>query len=111
MRDFEEQYLDILQNIEFGIVRVYREHDDLVDFEVEQALSGLIREYKADQRNRAFDPLDLAPLVRDVPFELPEPLSLDEMVACLKRIRKSVRKWNKRGGRQGYLRFIDQFVK
>jgi hypothetical protein len=130
----EEQYLDVLQNIEFGIVRVYHEHDDLVDFEVEQALSSLIREYKADQRDRTFDPPDLAPVVRevydsvrqmtewrlgrevpfkegDVPFELLEPLSLDEMIACLKRVRKSVRKWNKRGGRQGYLQFIEQFVK
>ena len=134
MRDFEEQYLDVLQNIEFGIVRVYHEHDDLVDFEVEQALNGLIREYQADQRGRVFDPPELAPLVRevyesvkymtewrlgretplkegDVPFELPEPLALDEMIACLKRIRKSVRKWNKHGGRRGYLQFIEQFVK
>jgi hypothetical protein len=106
----------------------------LVDFDVEQALSGLIREYKASQRGKTFDPSELAPLARDVydstremcewrlgqenpfaeedvPFENPKPLSLDEMVACLKRIRKSVRRWSKRGGRQGYLQFIEQYVK
>jgi hypothetical protein len=134
MGRFEEKYFDVLQNIEFAIVRVYRQHSDLVDFDVEQALSGLIREYKASQRGKTFDPSELAPLARDVydstremcewrlgqenpfaeedvPFENPKPLSLDEMVACLKRIRKSVRRWSKRGGRQGYLQFIEQYVK
>lgn len=37
----------------------------------------------------------------------PEPLTLDEIMACLKRLRKSVDLWNKQGGRQGYLSFID----
>jgi hypothetical protein len=29
---------------------------------------------------------------------------------CLKRIRKSVDLWNKQGGRQGYLYFIDNNI-
>ncbi len=41
----------------------------------------------------------------------PEPVSVDVIVACLKRIRKSVEKWNKQGGRQGYLTFIERFVR
>jgi hypothetical protein len=134
MGNFEEKYFDVLQNIEFGIVRVYRQHSDLVDFDVEQALSSLIREYKANQIGKSFDPPTFAPLVRevyestremcewrlgrenpfagrDMPFENPKPVSLDGMIACLKRIRKSVRGWSKRGGRQGYLQFIEQYVK
>ena len=31
--------------------------------------------------------------------------------ACLKRIRKSVQRWNKEGGRQGYLTFVGRFVR
>jgi len=134
MGQFETKYFDVLQNIEFGIVRVYRQHNDLIDSDVEQALSGLIREYKATQFGKSFDPSKFAPLVRevydstrmmcewrlgrenpvtgeDMPFEVPKPVSVDEMIACLKRIRKSVQKWSKRGGRQGYLQFIEQYVK
>jgi hypothetical protein len=66
MGNFEEKYFDVLQNIEFGIVRVYRQRSDLVDFDVEQALSGLIREYKANQIGKPFDPPKFAPLVREV---------------------------------------------
>ena len=40
----------------------------------------------------------------------PEPVPLDVIVACLKRIRKSVQRWNKEGGRQGYLTFVGRFV-
>jgi hypothetical protein len=36
---------------------------------------------------------------------------VDVIIACLKRIRKSVEKWNKQGGRQGYLTFVEQFVR
>lgn len=39
-----------------------------------------------------------------------EPLQVEEIVACLKRIRKSVQRWTKQGGRQGYLTFVEQFV-
>ncbi len=37
-------------------------------------------------------------------------LSVEEMIVCLKRIRKSVETWNKQGGRKGYLEYIDQFL-
>jgi len=36
--------------------------------------------------------------------------SVDEIIACLKRIRKSVQLWNKREGRRGYLQFVDPFI-
>ena len=45
----------------------------------------------------------------DVPQ--PEPVTLDVIVACLKRIRKSVQRWNKEGGCQGYLTFVGRFVR
>ena len=38
------------------------------------------------------------------------PLSLDEVIACLKRIRKSVQKWNRQAGRRGYLQFVAKYV-
>ena len=45
--DVEEEYLDILQNIEFAIMSVYRENPLLVDFDVEAAINALISLYHA----------------------------------------------------------------
>lgn len=42
-------------------------------------------------------------------IKLPE-ITLLEIIACLKRIRKSVERWTKRGGRQGYLNFVNEFI-
>src|SRR5258707_8210510 len=55
---FEDRYGDVLQNIEFAIVSVYREHPDLADFNVDRVLEGLIRVYMAEERQR------LAPTLR-----------------------------------------------
>ena len=40
----------------------------------------------------------------------PTPISVDEIIVCLKRIQKSVKMWGKRGGRRGYLSFVEQYV-
>jgi hypothetical protein len=40
-----------------------------------------------------------------------EPLTVEEIIACLKRIRKSIETWYKRGGRRGYYEFVRQYVK
>ena len=48
--DFEDQYLDVLQNLEFGIVRVYQETPDLTDYEVQSALDALLKAYKGEAR-------------------------------------------------------------
>ncbi|HVO70805.1 MAG TPA: hypothetical protein VMT24_12215 [Aggregatilineaceae bacterium] len=133
---FEDQYLDVLQNIEAAIVQVYRKHPELADSSVDQAMEGLVRMYQAEARGRS------APVVRlhepeqqvydgvkmmcdwrmgraeepdqQEPREpaLPPgtPKTVDEIVACLKRIRKSIVLWTKQGGRQGYLDYITQFI-
>ena len=133
--DVEEEHLDILQNIEFAIMSVYRENPLLVDFDVEAAINALITLYHAQEQNR--EPrrpnlnkratLVYAQVEAMCEFRLgreellskdmrkrapqPEPVTLDVIVACLKRIRKSVQRWNKEGGRQGYLTFVGRFVR
>ena len=132
--DVEEEYLDILQNIEFAIMSVYRDNPLLVDFDVEAAINALISLYHAQSQNHEARPDRLnerATLVyerveamcewrlgREVLSRRmigrvppPEPVTLDVIVACLKRIRKSVQRWNKEGGRQGYLTFVGRFVR
>jgi len=134
MTEFEVEYQDVLQNIEFAIVSVYREHSELLDYEVERALNALIVAYQAEQQHRVSRPTALSPLAQQVFTRVnamcewrlgreaftaeepgaeiphPSPVSLEEIVACLKRTRKSVKTWTQEGGRQGYLRFVSKFI-
>jgi hypothetical protein len=130
----EEQFEDVLQNIESGIVQVYHAHPELVDWDVEAALEALLQFYHAEARQK---PADLRRLAgnqaevlqaarvmcewrlgrarmfdeRDQPIGSPvKPLTAAEIVACLKRLRKSVQFWGKAGGRQGYLNYIVNLV-
>ena len=131
LSNLEDQYLDVLQNIETGIVGVYLDHAELTDAEALKAVEALIRAYQAEAKQTAPPPLHLPPLATAV-FESVkamcewrlgrQPLlghgqspdlpakTLDEMVACLKRIRRSIERWDKRGGNRGYLDFVKQYV-
>jgi hypothetical protein len=100
---------------------------------VDKVLEGLIRTYAAAMNRRPEPILILSELDRALQPHVrgmcewrlghdeaqtqagaklitSEPKTPDEIVGCLKRIRKSVKRWTKRGGRQGYLRFISQYI-
>lgn len=134
---FEDRYLDVLQNIEFSIVHVYSNDPDLTDWQALQAIEALINEYQAESKGRTAVPSLTDPLVeqtyrvlkhicewrlgRDDVFQksdgdgevigsvTPPAITREELLACLKRVRKSIKRWSKRGGRQGYLVFVSQF--
>ncbi len=130
---FEDRYLDVLQNLEFSIVRVARDNPDLEDSNVELAIDRLIRYYSAKAKGRDPRSPRLASLTEKVfesvksmaelrlgnlepttedggapPIDIP-PITIDELIACLKRIRKSVRFWHKQSGQRGYLNYIREF--
>jgi len=131
---FEKRYEDVLQNIEFGIIRVYREHPEMTDWDALDAVQALIRTYQAEVRGRQATPPVLHSLSQEAydavrtmcewrlgrtevvdkegaPLDLAmQPVPLDEMVACLKRIRKSINFWRRNGGRQGYLTYVSHFI-
>ncbi len=133
---FEEQYQDVLQNIEFAIVGVYRERpEEVSDWSVEAALDALIRTYGAEHIGRTPPAARLSAVEQTVydrvrgmcewrlgreqllaedgapaPREI-APKTLDEIVACLKRVRASVKRWHKSGGRRGYLDFVSQYIR
>lgn len=66
MTAFEDQYLDVLHNIESGIMMVYRTEPDLVDFDVENAVNALVRLYTAEMQGRTASPTKLNPLAQAV---------------------------------------------
>lgn len=126
--DLFEKYQDVLQNIEFAIVSIYRENLEMTDYAVIRSLEAIINHYSAEKtgkrpRNYSLDEIEKEifrqvqsvcewRLGRPSSFGMPgiTPMSLDEIIQCLKRILKSVEKWNKHEGIQGYLRFVSQYV-
>ncbi|MEJ2748382.1 MAG: hypothetical protein P8183_10810 [Anaerolineae bacterium] len=98
------------------------------------AVNRLVRTYNAEQRGRtapnikfdelakeAFDNVQFmcewrlgrahlegeGGQVQDLEME---PKTVAEIVACLKRVRKSIEMWQKKGGRRGYFNFVNQFI-
>jgi len=127
----EDEHFDVLQNIESTILSIYREHPELTDYDVDKAYTALIQTYRAEASAKpAVKPSgDLANQVYDQaaamcnwrlgrssmkdkkgkPMPNPEALTVETILLCLKRLRKSVDMWTKQNGRQGYLDYISQF--
>jgi hypothetical protein len=129
----EEERLDVMQNLEFAVARAYDRHPEMTDYVVLRTYEALLQAYSAEVTGRTPKPVTAdgldAELLRQVKQmcewrlgrstlspvqdEAPECESLDvpTLVLCLKRLVKSVNKWTKHRGRQGYLDFMTQFVK
>lgn len=133
MSEFETQYNDPLRSLELTLVQQYRQFKALTDWQTLSAVNDLIRVYTAEQRRRqppqlrqdgmtqhVFDQLahtsagwlGREPLVDEqgtVTTLGEQALSVSELIACLKRVRKSIEMWKKEGGNRGYFEFVDRF--
>ncbi len=121
----EYEHVDVLQNIEFAIVTTFHEGDSLLDYDVDEALDVLIGDYRREQIGQPPKAHKLTPraavvhsAIRDIcEWRLGKGegesgvVSIDVMLLCLKRLKKSLERWNGVGGRQGYLRYIEQFIR
>jgi hypothetical protein len=129
---FEEQYFGQLFSIESAIYSVYKENRDLLDYNVDKALNGAVRTLNSQKRGRKPPTLKLKDDEQKIyddfmslvdlhtsegyfttedgeGIDLPiEPITIDEMIACFKRIQRSIKLMSSQG-RQGYLNFIEQF--
>ena len=134
--EFEEQYEDVLQNIEFALVQVYRANSEMSDWDTLAALEALIRTYRAELQDRPAPKIRFHTPAQEAAYEAvkamcdwrlgreqfvdsktgqpmeisPPPITVEEIIACLKRVRRSVKMWQKRGGRRGYYEFVRQFI-
>lgn len=50
----EDEYLDVLQNIEAAIMGVYRRTPALLDYDVLEAIEALTRHYVLEERHHTF---------------------------------------------------------
>jgi len=126
---------DILLHLENAIHQVAYPNTEISDGQIELALERLIRHYQTEAAGREPRPTRLGAGCRQV-FDMTmviaelllghaeativetgealgmgnESISHAELIACLKRIRKSVRFWNRQGGRRGYVTYIHDFL-
>jgi hypothetical protein len=128
---WQEEHLDVLQNLEFAMVEVWRAHPEMTDYSAQRAYEAARQFYRAEQRGSPATPPALAGLDAVAfeqlkgmcefrlgrspgPLSQPEipvsPIPLEKLVACLQELAKSVERHTRRGGRQGYLTFIDGFL-
>lgn len=49
----EDEYLDVLQNIEFGIIAAFRADPSLLDLDAKDAVAALIRHYRAEHEQHS----------------------------------------------------------
>ena len=131
----EEELPGVFQNIEFVVAQHYRDHPDTTDYGVARVYEALVDFYAAEKigrQPRAWSPSEEEQVLfgrtkemcdwwlgrnpelftdSGKPMPPPREIDVDTLHLCLKRLRKSVQKWTKLGGRQGYLRFMSQFVR
>lgn len=121
---FEDQYFDVLRGIELAIHNSDKQVSDLADFNVEKVLDGLLRLYVAEERGKRQPKLKLTSnentlldnvnqicelhLGRDPDVPVDQTVDVSEVIACLKRIKRSVNQMGGRG-RRGYLEFLNEF--
>jgi len=131
----EEQHPDVLQNIEYAVLQVYRDHPQMSDHVVLRTYGAVLDSYAAEQVGR--EPREWEPAQAEQKLfdgvramcetrlgrgsfatdvytvhgtTAPDPIDVPTLMLCLKRLRKSVQTWTKRAGNQGYLGFVSQFV-
>lgn len=117
----EDRLLPYLMTVELAVLGVYGAHPDLTDAQVDSAFEELMRRYRAEATNHPFRPGKLDGLraevhdaaLRNLTTLLEQPgehPSAEELRLGLGRLRSSVKTWTREAGRQGYLRYIEQYV-
>ena len=126
----DDRNLEVLQNLEFAVVEVWRKHPDMTDYVAQRAYEAAFEWYRAEARGHSPKPPSLSGLdqitfdaLKDVcelrlgrgesllgaAQSLPA-VPVPVLVDCLRELRRSVERHTKLEGRQGYLNFIDGFL-
>jgi hypothetical protein len=134
----ENENRDVLQNLEFSVVEIWRRQPEMTDWVALRAYEAAYQFYRSEQRGGTPRPSGLKGLDAEVyeavkavcEFRLgrgsspelaqvPEQarvsesiptIPLDKLLECLRELAKSVQRHIRLGGRQGYLTFIDRFL-
>lgn len=124
-----KDYEDVLKNIETAVVGIWRQEPGMTNYAVMRAYDAAIAHYVAIARQQTPKAANLTGLdatlfeaVKDVSdWQLglvnyadrpqPHPVASEDLVACLRRLRKSVDMWTEQGGRKGYMEYIEKYLR
>ena len=130
----EEEFENVMMNIEMQVVDIARQNPKMTDWDVEKVYNALLKKYRAILKGRDVKEVSLGAPSDDLYFQVEsvcdwltgdagfqnkdgddvelglEKVSHEDMVACLKRLRKSLKMWTKEGGRAGYINYISEFI-
>lgn len=126
----EPKNSDVLQNLEFVVVNIWRKHREISDSAIARVYEAAFQHYRAEARGHQPKPCVLTGLERelsdgvtamcevrlgrrkmsaDTEADIPA-IPVSELVDCLRTLAKSVERHTRQGGRQGYLTFVDRFL-
>ena len=126
MPDVVEQFEGQLYQIELVVTHVFDDHPDLTDAQVDSVYEELSRRYRAEATAHEFKAGKLDGIRADLHAELlpvtelllgrpanmapADPISAEDMRLCLNRLRSSIKRWSREGGRQGYLTYLSEYL-
>lgn len=131
--DFFEANQGILMSIESVVISYYRDHPDLVDHNVDKVYEAIQRTYEKELKGKKPPKLRL----KDLEVELHEDVlsvcmimlgeetvedeegnditvgsaSKETIIACMKKLRSSIKTWTSSYGRRGYLDYVSNFIR
>lgn len=123
--------LDYLRNLETAIVGFWRAHPNFSDYGAGLAYEAAYQRYRAEARGHVPKPPELRgqeleafeALQRTCEFllgrapcpgprkETVAPITAELLVDCLRELKKSVERHTGLGGHQGYLKFVNLYLK
>lgn len=131
--DFVEANEGILMSIESAVMGFYRDHVDLVDYNVDKVYEAIQRTFEKELQGKNPPTLRLKGLEEELHSNVlnickvligEEPVEDEEgnevtlpavpketIVDCMKRLRKSIKTWTGNAyGRTGYLDYVKRFI-
>jgi hypothetical protein len=110
MKQMSRDHLDVLQNIEFALISLAREEDEIDDRTIDEALRIALRgvEPDDDADEWVFALLEALAEIRGIRGDVSDGI----WQSGLKSVRDSVRNHSSLApGEKGYIRFVEQYVK
>ena len=124
----EDERPDVLQNIEFAVMRFRKNNPNLTDSHVKRTYLSLMQVYKGEMRGKEVSKPGMSRMASKLFDEVSEvcewrlgrgewgdasaedvtTVDLETLVRCLKRLAQSVKTWR---GKTGYLDYVAEFVK
>ncbi len=129
--DFEDKYMGVLQNIECSLLSSTKNNPKLCDHDMLRVVEYAIACYKSRERERFLAERKIDDTYQELFKKVAaicdwrlglrslspgkadlycDPISPEELILCLKRIKKSIMFWTKQAGRMGYITFASAHV-